>query len=135
VTLVDGIVFARAAFNHSMNYRSVVLFGTGRPLTSDADKLRASEVLTEHIAPGRWAEVRKPTREELDATAFVAIDITSASAKIRSGPPGDDEDDYALPVWAGVLPLRVQPQPVVDDPRLASGVVVPEYIVRYRRSR
>jgi hypothetical protein len=135
VTILDGIVFARSAAGHSMNYRSVVLFGAGRSLTADEDKLHASEVLTEHIAPGRWADVRKPNRAELDAAAFVAIDITVASAKIRTGPPGDDEDDYALPIWAGVLPLRVQPQAVVDDPRLVPGVVPPAYIAHYRRAR
>jgi len=135
VTLLDGIVFARSAYNHSMNYRSVVLFGQGRALVSDAEKLRASEVLTEHIARGRWQDIRKPNRQELDATAFVALDIESASAKIRTGPPGDAEEDYQLPIWAGVLPFRQQALAPSDDPRLASGIPVPDYILRYTRPR
>ena len=135
VTLLDGIVFARSAFNHSMNYRSVVLFGRGRTLASDEEKLRASEVLTEHIARGRWKDIRKPNRQELDATAFAGLAIESASAKIRTGPPGDDEEDYQLPIWAGVLPVPQQTLAPIADPRLASDISVPDYLLRYARPR
>jgi nitroimidazol reductase NimA-like FMN-containing flavoprotein (pyridoxamine 5'-phosphate oxidase superfamily) len=133
VTVLDGIVFARAVFHHSLNYRSVVLFGTGRPLLEDDEKLRASEVLTEHIARGRWADARRPNRKELDATHFVVLDIDSATAKVRTGPPEDDEEDYDLPIWAGVLPLPQVPAPPQADPRLAAGIAVPDYVAGYRR--
>lgn len=133
VTLLDGIVFARSVFHHSMNYRSVVLFGHGRILESDADKLRALRVLTERIARGRWDDARQPTQQELDATTVVAVAIENASAKSRSGPPVDDEEDYALPIWAGVLPLAQQAAAPVDDPKLKASIAVPEYVCEYRR--
>ena len=104
-TLLDGIVLARSAFHHSVNYRSVVLFGRGKAVEGDEEKLRALEAITEHVAKGRWQKVRRPNRKELAATAVVAIEIETASAKVRSGPPIDDEEDYQLPIWAGVLPL------------------------------
>ena len=107
-TLLDGLVLARSAFHHSVNYRSAVIFGTGKLVASDEEKLAALEALTEHIAPGRWADARQPNRKELDATSVIALRIESASAKIRTGPPSDDEADYALPIWAGVLPLQLQ---------------------------
>ena len=107
-TLLDGLVLARSAFHHSVNYRSAVIFGTGQLVASDEEKLAALEALTEHIAPGRWADARQPNRKELDATSVIALRIESASAKIRTGPPSDDEADYALPIWAGVLPLQLQ---------------------------
>lgn len=133
VTLLDGIVFARSVFHHSLNYRSVVLFGSGRLLESDEEKQRASEILTEHIARGRWADARPPNRNELDATRFVAVKIDSAAAKIRSGPPVDEEDDYDLPIWAGVLPLGLEVQTPLADPRLAEAIKAPGYVARYRR--
>jgi uncharacterized protein len=133
ITLLDGIVFARSVFHSSMNYRSVVLFGSGQVLENDAEKLVAMEILTEHIARGRWADARQPTQKELDSTTVVAVPIASASAKIRTGPPGDDEEDYALPIWAGVLPLPPQPLAPIDDPRLSDGIAAPEYITRYSR--
>jgi len=135
VTLVDGLVVARSVFHHSMNYRSVVLFGRGRLIEPDGEKLQALEVLTEHILRGRWQDARQPNRQELDATSVVAIAIESASAKIRTGPPMDDEADYSLPIWAGVIPLRQQAQAPIADPRLAPGIPVPGYVTRYDRTR
>ncbi|NKQ34413.1 MAG: pyridoxamine 5'-phosphate oxidase family protein, partial [Chloroflexi bacterium] len=120
-TLLDGLLLARSTFHHSMNYRSVVLFGQGRPLTDEAEKMAALEVLTEHLAHGRWPDSRQPNAKELKATAVAELTIASASAKIRTGPPGDDEEDYALPIWAGILPIRQQYLPPIDDPQLSEG--------------
>lgn len=131
VTLVDGLVVARSVFHHSINYRSVVVFGRGALIESDAEKLQALEGLTERILRGRWRDARKPTRQELDATTVVSITIESASAKVRTGPPIDDEEDYQLPVWAGVLPLRQQAFVPINDPRLGRDIPVPDYITDY----
>ena len=128
VTLLDGLVLARSVFHSSMNYRSALIFGHGRTVDDAAAKLAALEAISEHLLAGRWADARQPTARELDATAVVAIDIESASAKVRTGPPGDDEDDYALPIWAGVLPLQVQPLTPISDPRLDRAVAVPAYL-------
>lgn len=133
MTLLDGIVLARSVFHHSMNYRSVVLHGTGTLLESEAEKLAALEAFAEHIARGRWADARTPTRKELKATSVVSIPIETAAAKIRTGPPMDDDEDYSLPIWAGVLPLTLQPGVAIADPRLVGGVDVPAYVRRYRR--
>ena len=133
VTLVDGLVLARSVFHSSMNYRSAVLFGHGRILDGDDEKLAALEAITEHLVRGRWIDARRPTQQELDATIVVAVAIDSASAKVRTGPPGDDEDDYALPIWAGVLPFQLQPQPPVPDPRLADDIAIPTYVTNYVR--
>jgi hypothetical protein len=135
VTLLDGLVLARSAYHHSMNYRSAVVFGQGRLIESDAEKLDALRILSEHLLPGRWADVRKPTPQELSATAVVSVTIESASAKVRTGPPVDDESDYALPVWAGVIPIREQASAPEPDPRLGAGVRPPDAIAHYRRSR
>lgn len=117
VTLVDGLVLARSAFHHSMNYRSVVVFGRATEVTEREEKLRALERLVEHIAPGRSREVRPPSESELRQTLVLALPIEEASAKIRTGGPIDDEEDYALPVWAGVVPLQVvRGEPVQDRP-------------------
>ena len=132
-TLLDGIVFARSVFNHSMNYRSAVLFGLGRLVEDDSEKMSALEAITEHIAKGRWAEARLPTRKELAATLVVAVPIDSASAKVRSGPPGDDEEDLSFPVWAGVLPFRRQTLPPLPDPKMTAPIALPHYIAGYRR--
>ncbi len=129
-TLLDGLVFARAAFHHSVNYRSAVLFGTGRLVESDEERLAVLAAITEHLAPGRWADARPPNRAELAATAVIAIAIASASAKIRTGPPSDDEEDDALPIWAGVLPLGLRALGPVNDPKLRGGIAAPDYIVR-----
>ncbi len=131
VTILDGLVLARSAFHHSMNYRSAVLFGRGRLITCDDEKIAALEVLTEHIAQGRWRDVRKPTRKELNATSVVAVSIESASAKVRTGPPVDDEEDYALPIWAGVLALRPPSAAPIPDPRLTAGIPTPDYLQHY----
>lgn len=135
ITLLDGLVFARSAFHHSMNYRSVVLFGTGRVIEADGEKLQALRALTEHIARGRWDEARKPNPQELNVTAVAAIPIEKASAKVRSGPPADDDEDYQLAIWAGVLPMRQQALKPVPDPRLDNGAPVPDYILNYSRAR
>lgn len=133
VTLVDGLVLARSAFHSSMNYRSAVLFGAGRLIEDPAEKLRALELLTEHVARGRWADVRPTTPQELAATSVVAMAIESASAKVRAGPPGDDAEDYDLPIWAGVLPLALTAGMPVADPKLRVDAPVPDYVAGYRR--
>lgn len=133
ITLLDGLVMARSVFHSSMNYRSAVLFGTGRVLASDEEKVAALEALTEHLAHGRWQDARRPTALELNATTVVALAIDSASAKVRVGPPNDDAEDYALPIWAGVVPLQQMALPVQPDPKLADGIVAPAYLVDYRR--
>ena len=138
VTLVDGLVFARSIFHHSMNYRSALLFGSGRLVDEPGEKLHALQVLSDHVAPERWKDARPPSPKELNATSVVAITIESASAKTRSGPPKDDEEDYALPYWAGVLPLSLQAgEAVAEDSlteeRLDKEVRLPDYLANYRR--
>jgi nitroimidazol reductase NimA-like FMN-containing flavoprotein (pyridoxamine 5'-phosphate oxidase superfamily) len=133
VTLLDGLVLARSAFHHSMNYRSVVVLGRATEVTRE-EKVRALEGVVEHVMPGRSADVRPPNDIELKQTLVLALPITEASAKIRTGPPLDDEEDYALPVWAGVVPLRLTPGEPVADERLPAGVGVPEYIDGARAS-
>ena len=133
MTLIDGIVLARSVFHHSMNYRSVVLHGSGTMLETEEEKLGALEAFAEHIAPGRWADARRPTKKELKATSVVAIPIDLAAAKIRTGPPLDDDEDYELPIWAGVLPLSLQAGRAIPDPRLDREIAVPSYVRRYRR--
>lgn len=128
VTLLDGLVLARSAFHHSMNYRSVVIFGRARLVESDEEKTRALEAFTEHLVPGRWAEVRWPNKQELDATLVLALRLAEASAKIRTGPPVDDEEDYALEVWAGVLPLDLSAGEPIADPRLRDDTPLPAHI-------
>jgi hypothetical protein len=134
VTLLDGLVLARSAFHHSMNYRSVVILGTARLVEDEEEKLAALRAFTEHIVPGRWAEVRWPSEAEMKATTVLALPLEEVSAKIRTGPPVDEEEDYALEVWAGVLPLKFMPQKPVNDPRLNSGVPTPTYLQNYSRS-
>lgn len=127
VTLVDGFVLARSAFHHSMNYRSVVLFGKGEPVP-DKDKYEALKIITDHIIPGRWEEIREPSKKELKATSLISIPIREASAKIRTGPPKDDEPDYELDVWAGVVPLKLTASRPVADPRLKEGMPLSEIL-------
>ena len=134
-TIVDGLVLARSVFHHSVNYRSVVIFGTGRLLKDEREKLAALEVVTEHLVPGRWKEARLPNRKELNATTVVSINIDEASAKVRLGPPVDEEEDYALPVWAGVLPLQETPLAPIQDDRQTADLPVPEYVAGYSRRR
>jgi len=128
VTHVDGIVLARSIFNHSINYRSAVLFGKGRLLTEPAEKMAALALFTERLLPGRWDDAREPNRKELKATAVVAIPIDSASAKVRTGPPHDDDEDLELPVWAGVLPMRQQFGAPLADPEGATDRPFPPYL-------
>jgi len=135
VTLVDGLVLARSAFHHSINYRSVVVFGRARVVESEEEKSAALEAFTEHIVPGRWADVRWPNGQELAATTVLAIQLSEASAKVRTGPPIDDEEDYALDVWAGVLPLGVEPGAPVPDPRLPEGIKPPAYVEQFDLSK
>jgi uncharacterized protein len=134
ITLLDGIVLARSVFHSSMNYRSVVIHGSGTLVESDKEKVAALEAFAEQIARGRWADARRPSKKELRATTVVAIPIELAAAKVRTGPPIDEDEDYALPVWAGVLPLALKPGSAIPDPRLGSGIEVPGYVRRYRRS-
>lgn len=133
VTLVDGLVLARSAFHHSMNFRSVVVFGQARVVDDPSEKMEALRSLTEHIVPGRWAEVREPNESEMKATLVLALPLDEASAKVRTGPPIDDEEDYELAVWAGVLPLRVTTDAPVNDPRLPAEIKTSASITSYRR--
>ena len=131
VTLVDGLVLARSAFHHSMNYRSVVVFGTAMPVEGPEEKLGVLNALSDHLIRGRWQEVRTPSASELKGTLVLSLPINEASAKVRTGPPLDEEDDYGLPVWAGVLPLKTVAADPVADPRLPEGMAPPPYITRY----
>jgi uncharacterized protein len=133
VSLLDGLVLARSAMHHSANYRSAMLLGRARSVEDEAEKLAAARAIVEHVVPGRWREVRAPTENELRATAILAIPIDEASAKVRSGPPLDDEEDYALSAWAGVLPLHCRPGTPVPDERLPAGIAPPPYLAAYRR--
>ena len=127
-TLIDGLVLARSAFHHSVNYRSVVVFGVAQEVKDQQEQYRALEVFTNKMQPGRWDDVRKPSSGEWKATLVLSIPIHEASAKVRTGPPKDDEEDYASDIWAGVVPLRMQRQPVVPDPLLKAGVDIPQYL-------
>jgi nitroimidazol reductase NimA-like FMN-containing flavoprotein (pyridoxamine 5'-phosphate oxidase superfamily) len=135
VTLLDGLVLARSAFHHSMNYRSVVLLGSARRIEGDEAKTRALEAFTEKLLPGRWDEVRWPSRKELKGTNVLVLPIDECSAKVRTGPPVDDDEDYALDVWAGVVPLAVQAGPLTPDPRLTAGIEPSEPVRRWAAAR
>jgi nitroimidazol reductase NimA-like FMN-containing flavoprotein (pyridoxamine 5'-phosphate oxidase superfamily) len=128
VTLVDGLVLARSVFHHSMNYRSVVIFGTAIVVGDKKEKLRALRSFSEHVLPGRWADVREPNKAELKQTLVLRIPLKEASAKIRSGAPLDEESDYNLRVWAGELPLRIVPGTPIRDPRSEFEVPIPSYL-------
>lgn len=130
VSLVDGIVLARSAFHHSMNYRSVVVLGQAKLVTEPDQKLRALEIISEHILPGRWADVRKPTVQELKATSVLTLGLHEASAKIRTGPPKDEPEDYDLPIWAGVLPISQIKGEAMPDPALRMDLAAPDYLRR-----
>ncbi len=123
-TLIDGVVLARSAAHHSVNYRSVVVLGTARPVEDLAERAAAMEAFTERLIPGRWQEVRAPTDKELKSINVLALPLDEASAKVRSGPPGDDEEDYALDVWAGIVPLRTTAATPIPDPRLSPDIAV-----------
>jgi nitroimidazol reductase NimA-like FMN-containing flavoprotein (pyridoxamine 5'-phosphate oxidase superfamily) len=134
VTLIDGLVLARSAFHHSMNYRSVVIFGNAKIVSDDQEKLEALRAFTEHVVPERWQDVRPPSKNELKATLVLSLPIDEASAKIREGAPVDDETDYELDVWAGVIPLRLTADVPVNDPQLKEGIAPPGYTSNYKRS-
>jgi nitroimidazol reductase NimA-like FMN-containing flavoprotein (pyridoxamine 5'-phosphate oxidase superfamily) len=133
VTLLDGLVLARSVFNHSMNYRSVVILGTATLVDDPEEKLAALRILSEHILPGRWDDSRQPNERELKATSVLRVPIEEFSAKVRKGPPIDDEPDYSFPTWAGVVPLEVKVGLPIDDERLLPGKEVPEYVRKYSR--
>ena len=135
VTLLDGLVLARSAFNHSMNYRSVMVFGAVREVTDADEKWEAQRALVDHVVPGRSADARMPNDKEMKQTTILAIPLEEASAKVRTGDPIDAEEDYDLPIWAGLIPLRTVAESPVDDPRLVPRVKAPEYVRRYRRGR
>ena len=132
VTLVDGLVLARSAFHHSINYRSVVVLGKATLVEDAAEKDKALEAFTEHIIPGRWPDIRWPNEVELKATSVLKLPIEEASAKVRVGDPKDDEEDYAMEIWAGVLPLSFVPGKPIDDSRLKSKMPIPEHVAKYR---
>jgi len=135
VTLVDGIVFARSAFHHSMNYRSVVIFGTGAKVEDEAEKEAALNAIVDHIAPGRSADARGPTAVELKSTSVVRVRLAEASAKVRTGPPLDDEEDMGLAIWAGVLPFETTALAAIPDPALRQPVPLPQYVSEYAKRR
>jgi nitroimidazol reductase NimA-like FMN-containing flavoprotein (pyridoxamine 5'-phosphate oxidase superfamily) len=135
VTLLDGLVFARSIFNHSMNYRSVLVLGKATLVEDPKEKIAALYALSEHILPGRWAESRQPNERELKATSILRVPIEEFSAKVRTGPPIDDEPDYAFPTWAGVVPLEMTAGAPIDDPRLDPGREVPAYAKHYVRKK
>jgi len=133
VSLIDGLVLARSAMHHSANYRSALLVGRARLVEDEAEKRAALEAVVEHIVPGRSRDVRAPTANELKATSVLAIPIEEASAKVRSGGPMDDEEDYELPAWAGVIPLVSRPLAPEPDARLRAGIPAPSYVTAYAR--
>src|SRR5713226_6811193 len=133
VTLIDGLVLARSAFHHSMNYRSVVVFGRATVVDEREEKFAALRVLSDHMIPGRWDDVREPNERELQLTTVLSLPLDEASAKVRTGPPLDDQQDYELSVWAGVIPLCLVAGSPVDDARLSTYSEVPKYAVEYAR--
>jgi nitroimidazol reductase NimA-like FMN-containing flavoprotein (pyridoxamine 5'-phosphate oxidase superfamily) len=135
VTLLDGLVLARSVFNHSMNYRSVVILGKAVLVDDPAEKLTALRVLSEHIIPGRWDDARQPNDRELKATSVLRVPIEEFSAKVRTGPPIDDEEDYSFPTWAGVVPLELKAGSPIGDPRLIRNSEAPSYVRNYNRQR
>lgn len=130
VTLLDGLVLARSVLHHSMNYRSVVLFGQGEEITDRDEKFEAMRVIVEQIIPGRWEDARLPSDAEVEATLVIKFPIEECSAKIRTGPPIDDDADMSLPVWAGVLPVQPAWKKPEPDPQLPAGIPVPEYVAK-----
>ena len=133
VTLLDGLVLARSIFNHSMNYRSVVILGKATLIEDSKEKLESLRLLSEHILPGRWDDVRQPHERELKATSVLRLPIQEFSAKVRSGPPIDDEEDYSFPTWAGVVPLEMVSGTPIPDSRLDLATEIPTYACNYSR--
>jgi nitroimidazol reductase NimA-like FMN-containing flavoprotein (pyridoxamine 5'-phosphate oxidase superfamily) len=132
VTLIDSFVLARSAFHHSVNYRSVMVFGQAKVVSDPAEKEERLKAFVDGMFPGRWSTLRPVTAQELKATTVLTVPITEASAKIRTGPPKDDEEDYTLDIWAGLLPLVVNSLPPIDDPRLKPGLVPPAHVVNFK---
>jgi nitroimidazol reductase NimA-like FMN-containing flavoprotein (pyridoxamine 5'-phosphate oxidase superfamily) len=135
VTLLDGLVLARSVFNHSMNYRSVVILGTAMMVDDPEEKVEALRLLSEHILPGRWEDARQPNERELKQTSVLRVPIEEFSAKVRTGPPVDDEEDYSFPTWAGVVPLEMKAGEPINDERLNPAREVPAYARHYTRIR
>lgn len=133
VTLIDGLVLARSAFHHSMNYRSVVIFGKAKIVSDEAEKMNALKAFTEHIISSRWEEIRPPTAKELKATTVLSLSLREASAKVRTGDPVDDEADYETDVWAGVIPLKMSAGEPVADAKLKDGIPIPGHVSGYNR--
>jgi uncharacterized protein len=133
VTLLDGLVLARSVFNHSMNYRSVVILGKAVLVDNAEEKLAALRVLSEHILPGRWDDARQPNERELKQTSVLRVPIEEFSAKVRTGPPIDNDEDYSFPTWAGVVPLEMKAAAPIDDPKLEAGRKAPSYATGYKR--
>ncbi|MCB1378524.1 MAG: pyridoxamine 5'-phosphate oxidase family protein [Alphaproteobacteria bacterium] len=132
VSIIDGFVMARSAFNHSCNYRSVMVFGRARKVSDPAEKEQRLRHFTNRLWPGRWDTLRPATPQELKATSVLSLQLNETSAKVRTGPPGDDEEDYALPLWAGVIPVSMQVHPPVDDPRLIAGLAAPGHVRNFK---
>jgi uncharacterized protein len=132
VTIFDGMVMARSAFNHSCNYRSVMAFGTAHKVMHRDDKEARLKAMVDQLFPGRWDILRAMTEKELKATTVLGLELNEVSAKVRNGPPGDDEEDYALPIWAGVIPLRTTALPPIDDPRLIEGLMPPAHVGAFK---
>ena len=132
VTMIDAMVMARSAFNHSCNYRAVMVMGKARIVSDPAEKEQRLKTFTEKLFPGRWDMLRPVTAKELKATTMLGLSLEEASAKVRNGPPGDDEEDYALPVWAGLIPIRTEILPPTPDARNLPGLVPPEYVTKFR---
>ena len=135
VTLMDGVVLARSAFHSSINYRSVVIFGKAKQIEDAKQKAEALYAFSEHLLPGRWAEIREPTEQELKGTSVLVIELNEVSAKVRTGPPIDDAEDYVLPVWAGVLPMEAKFGEPLADPKLTANIGVPDYLKDVSRKR
>jgi uncharacterized protein len=135
VTLLDGLVLARSIFNHSMNYRSVVVLGKATLVDDPQEKLEVLRLLSEHIIPGRWADSRQPNEKEIKATSVLRVPIEEFSAKVRTGPPIDDEEDLSFPTWAGVVPIETKVGSPIDDEKLAPGQTPPEYVRNYLRNQ
>ena len=135
VSILDGLVLARSAFHHSVNYRSVMIFGKARILEGAAEKTEALRAFTEHVAPGRWADVRTPNERELKATLVLAIALDEVSAKMRTGGPIDDDEDMSIPAWAGVLPIRMTTGEPIPDGQLPAAITPPRYVSDYLETR
>jgi hypothetical protein len=134
VTLLDGLVLARSLFNHSMNYRCAVVLGQAKPVTDPASKVQALKVISDHMLDGRWEEARAPSQSEMMQTLVVELLLAECSAKVRTGPPEDEDEDYALPVWAGVVPSRMIFEAPMPDPKLNAGIPLPKSLAQLRGS-